>query len=88
MRCSTLPGRGLERRFAQATGLTPIYYVQAVRIEEARRRLERMSAPMEEIGAEVGYGNTAVFRRPFKRTTRLTPGAYRRKFRMPDIDAA
>ena len=88
VRRAALPRRSLERRFAQATGLSPIDYVQAVRIEEARRRLERTTVPVEQIGAKVGYDNTAFFRRLFKRSTRLTPGAYRRKFRMPDIGGA
>lgn len=51
-----------------------------LRIAEARRRLERTDESVERIGLEVGYENTAFFRRVFKRATRLTPGAYRRKF--------
>jgi transcriptional regulator GlxA family with amidase domain len=74
--------RTLERRFRKATGHSPISYVQNLRVAEARRRLERTDAPVEVIGFEVGYENTAFFRRVFKRTTRLTPGTYRRKFRM------
>ncbi len=86
VRRSTLPRRSVERRFTQATGLSPIDYVQAVRIEQARRRLERTGDPVEQISAEVGYENAAFFRRLFKRSTRLTPGAYRRKFRMPSFE--
>lgn len=82
---SGLPRRSLERRFRKATGCSPIAYVQFLRIAEARRRLERTRAPVEKIGYDVGYQNTAFFRRVFKRTTRLTPGAYRRKFQMPDV---
>jgi transcriptional regulator GlxA family with amidase domain len=81
---SDLARRTLERRFRKATGHTPIRYVQQLRIAEARRRLERTSAPVEQIGFDVGYENTAFFRRLFRRTTRLTPGAYRRKFQTPD----
>ncbi len=57
-------------------------YAQNLRIAEARWQLERTLLPVEEIGALVGYANTAFFRRVFRRTTRLTPGAYRRKFRI------
>ena len=77
---SGLARRTLERRFHKATGHTPIAYVQGLRVAEARRRLERSDAPVEQIGLEVGYENTAFFRRVFRRTTRLTPGAYRKKF--------
>lgn len=47
-----------------------------------RRTLERTNKPVDAIGFEVGYENTAFFLRVFKRTTRLTPSAYRRKFQM------
>ncbi len=82
---ATLSERSIERRFRKATGNTPLSYVQNLRISEARRRLERTDMPVEEIGFEVGYENTAFFRRVFKRMTRLTPGAYRRKFQMAGI---
>lgn len=78
-----LPRRSLERRFARATGLSPIAYVQARRIEEAKRRLERTSASVEEVSQDVGYENIAFFRRLFRRETNMTPGAYRRRFSAP-----
>ena len=78
---SGLAQRTLERRFRQATGHAPIAYVQQLRIVEAKRLLERTSRSVERIGYDIGYSNTAFFRRLFKRTTRLTPGAYRRRFR-------
>lgn len=82
---SGLARRTLERRFRMATGYSPIAYVQELRIAEARRRLERTDLPVEEVSYQVGYENTGFFRRIFKRSTRLTPGAYRRKFQMPEI---
>lgn len=72
--------RSLERRFRTAVDCSPIQYVQDLRVAEARRRLERSNKPVEEIAAAVGYENTAFFRAVFKRITRLTPAAYRRKF--------
>lgn len=80
MRVSGLPRRSMERRFAKATGSAPIGYVQRLRIEEAKRRLERTRQPIEEISYAVGYENAAFFRRLFKRMTRIGPSAYRRKF--------
>lgn len=80
-----LSPRAFERRFRRATGFSPIGYVQRLRVEEAKRRLERTDAPIDQISWEVGYEDAAAFRRLFKRTARVTPGAYRRKFRMPDI---
>ena len=79
---SGLARRTLERRFRKATGHAPMAYVQQLRVAEAKRRLERTTAPVEAIGVAVGYENTAFFRRVFKRITQLTPGAYRRRFGM------
>jgi AraC-like DNA-binding protein len=77
-----------KRRFTKATGYSPIQYVQQLRIEDAKRRLERTDAPIDEIGWNVGYEEPAFFRRLFKRITRITPGAYRRKFRLPDFSGS
>lgn len=82
---SRLAGRTFKRRFAAATGLTPIAYVQRLRIEDAKRRLERTDAPIDEISWRVGYEDPAFFRRLFRRTTGLAPGAYRKRFRIPDF---
>jgi transcriptional regulator GlxA family with amidase domain len=85
LRLSGLPERSFARRFAKCTGYSPIVYVQHLRVEEAKRRLERTGAPIDEIGWAVGYEDPAFFRRLFKRLTGITPGAYRRKFRVPDF---
>jgi len=82
---SKLAERTFKRRFASATGLTPIAYVQRLRIEDAKRRLERTDASVDEISWRVGYEDAAFFRRLFKRTTGLTPGAYRKRFRIPEF---
>ncbi len=83
VRRSTLAERTFKRRFTEATGFAPIDYVQRLRIEDAKRRLERTDAPADEIGWRVGYEDGAFFRRLFKRVTGMTPGAYRRRFQVP-----
>jgi transcriptional regulator GlxA family with amidase domain len=82
---SRLAERTFKRRFTLATGLTPLVYVQRLRIEDAKRRLERTEASIDEISWRVGYEDPAFFRRLFKRTTRLAPGDYRKRFRIPDF---
>ncbi len=84
-RRSGLPERSFKRRFSKATGFTPISYVQHLRIESAKRRLEATDEPIDKISWGVGYEDPAFFRRLFKRITRLTPGDYRRKFKMPEF---
>jgi transcriptional regulator GlxA family with amidase domain len=82
---SKLAERTFKRRFTAATGLAPIAYVQRLRIEDAKRRLERTDASADEISWRVGYEDPAFFRRLFKRTTGLAPGAYRKRFRIPEF---
>jgi transcriptional regulator GlxA family with amidase domain len=79
-----LAERTFKRRFTHATGLSPLVYVQRLRIEDAKRRLERTEASVDEISWQVGYEEPAFFRRLFKRVTGLPPGVYRRRFRIPD----
>ena len=83
IRGSGLAERTFKRRFKQATGYAPIDYVQRLRVEDAKRRLERTDAPIDEISWQVGYEDAAFFRRLFKRTTGLAPGMYRRRFQIP-----
>jgi transcriptional regulator GlxA family with amidase domain len=82
---SRLAERTFKRRFTHATGLTPLVYVQRLRIEDAKRRRERTDTPVEEISWQVGYEDPAFLRRLFKRTTGLAPEAYRKRFRLPDF---
>ena len=82
---SKLAERTFKRRFASATGLPPIAYVQRLRIEDAKLRLERTDASVDEISWRVGYEDAAFFRRLFKRTTGLAPSAYRKRFRIPEF---
>jgi transcriptional regulator GlxA family with amidase domain len=82
---SRLAERTFKRRFTAATGLTPIDYVQRLRVEDAKRRLERTDAPVDEVSWRVGYEDAAFFRRLFKRTTGMAPGAYRKRFSIPEF---
>lgn len=77
---SGLTARTFARRFQAATGRRPIDYVHALRIEGARHRFEAGAVSVGDVGYEVGYEDPTFFRRLFKRTTGLTPAAYRRKF--------
>jgi transcriptional regulator GlxA family with amidase domain len=81
---SGLPKRTFDRRFRAATGYSPLAYVQALRIEEAKHLLETGMRPIEEIAREVGYADLASFRRLFRRQAGMSPGDYRRKLQLPD----
>ncbi len=75
-----LTERTLLRRFKQATGKTPTAYLQALRMEHAKRLLESSLESVDAIAGMVGYGDAPAFFRVFKDCTGLTPGEYRRRF--------
>ncbi len=77
---SGLPERTFNRRFQQATGMPPLEYVQALRLEEAKQMLESGELPVEAIANEVGYEDAGYFSRLFRRKVCLTPAQYRRRF--------
>jgi transcriptional regulator GlxA family with amidase domain len=72
--------RNFSRRFGQEFGITPASYVEAVRVEAARRLLETTRRGLEDIAEVCGFGTVETMHRSFKRTVRVTPGEYRRHF--------
>lgn len=77
---SKMAERTFKRRFAAATGMTPIEYIHHVRLEEAKQLLESGSASVEAVATEVGYSDQSFFCRLFKRKTGITPSRYRQRF--------
>lgn len=72
--------RNLVRRFKQATGDSPLMYLQKLRIAAAKRLLEGHHRSVQEISDAVGYQDVAFFRNLFQRHTGVSPSAYRQKF--------
>jgi len=75
-----LERRTFLRRFANATGMTPIEYCRAVRTARARELLEFGNTPQKEIAQSLGYEDVASFARAFRKVTGLAPGVYRKRF--------
>lgn len=72
--------RNFDRRFIKATGLTPLDYLQRVKIEAAKKMFETTRKNVNEIMYEVGYNDTKAFRDVFSRVTGLSPLAYKSKY--------
>lgn len=75
-----LTSRTFKRRFKLATNENPINYLQRIRVEQAKNKLEKTTEPVNKIIWSVGYEDISSFRQLFKRFTGLTPKDYRQKF--------
>lgn len=76
-----LSERHFARVFAQETGTTPAAYVEALRVEAARRLLETTDQPLELVARSTGLRSVETLHRAFQRQIATSPGAYRRRFR-------
>jgi transcriptional regulator GlxA family with amidase domain len=83
-----LEQRTLLRRFASATGMSPIEYCRAVRIARARELLEGGDTSQKQIAQSLGYKDVASFARVFRSATGSAPGVYRKKFGRDGISPA
>ena len=79
-RATAISTRTFVRRFRRATGNGPREYIQRVRIEAAKRALERSEDSVVAVATRVGYTDPAAFRKLFVRLTGLTPMDYRTRY--------
>jgi transcriptional regulator GlxA family with amidase domain len=78
---ASLSPRQFARAFAAEVGMPPGRYVDRVRLETARRRMEDTSDGVEETARLCGYGTPEGMRRAFIRALGVSPAEYRRRFR-------
>uniref|UniRef100_A0AAU2JM32 GlxA family transcriptional regulator n=1 Tax=Streptomyces sp. NBC_00049 TaxID=2903617 RepID=A0AAU2JM32_9ACTN len=76
-----LSERHFARVFRQETGTSPAAYVEAARVEAARRLLETTDLPLEQVAGVTGLGSVETLHRSFRRQISTTPASYRRRFR-------
>jgi len=69
--------RNFERVFTREVGSTPSQYVLQMRVEAARRRLERTNMGLKQVASAAGFGTVDVMRRAFIRLLGITPRRYR-----------
>lgn len=72
--------RNFIRRFKQAIQITPLEYIQRVKIEAAKKALEEGKQNIQALTYDVGYNDSKTFRSTFKRFTGVTPQDYRNKY--------
>jgi transcriptional regulator GlxA family with amidase domain len=73
--------RHLTRVFQRELGVTPGRYVEGVRVEAAKARLQRSDEPLATVAQATGFGSEETMRRAFWRELATTPAAYRQRFR-------
>ncbi|MEV7612537.1 helix-turn-helix domain-containing protein [Streptomyces sp. NPDC089799] len=73
--------RHFNRVFRARTGTTPAAYVEAARLEAARRLLQEGDRPLPEVAGASGLGSVESLHRAFRRRLGTTPAEYRRRFR-------
>ena len=73
--------RNFARVFTREVGMTPARYVEAARVDAARRKLEESTSSIEQIADVCGFGTSETMRRAFLRNVRVPPADYRDRFR-------
>ena len=72
--------RNFDRRFIKGTGLTPLDYLQRVKVEAAKKSFENCRKTVNEVMYDVGYNDTKAFREVFSRITGMSPVEYKSKY--------
>jgi transcriptional regulator GlxA family with amidase domain len=72
--------RTLLRKFKAERGQTPLSFLQAARVDRAKRLLEQTDMSIDEIAAYVGYNDVSAFRTLFHNLCGIPPGAFRKRF--------
>ncbi len=75
-----LNGRSFLRRFKKATSNTPLEYIQRVKIEAAKKKLESTTETILEVMYGIGYNDEKAFRTIFRKYSGLSPKEYRNKY--------
>ena len=82
---SNMSKRNFIRRFKKATHNTPFEYLQRVKIEAAKKALEKGNQNINLLMYDAGYNDIKTFREVFKKITGLTPQDYKRKYSRADL---
>jgi transcriptional regulator GlxA family with amidase domain len=75
-----MSARNFARVFHRQVGWTPARFVERLRVEAVRRRLEESSAGLAQLARECGFGSPDSLRRSFVRVLRVAPVDYRHRF--------
>jgi AraC family transcriptional activator FtrA len=77
--------RTLTRRFAEATGTSPLEWIATLRVRRARDLLETTALSVEEVAEKCGFGSAPVLRHHFRERVKLSPNIYRYRFQRAEM---
>jgi transcriptional regulator GlxA family with amidase domain len=80
--------RNFARAFGREVGMTPAAYVEALRVDHARLRLESTGQKLEAVAHDCGFGTVETMRRAFHRRLGVGPAGYRDRFQTQGDDDA
>jgi transcriptional regulator GlxA family with amidase domain len=73
--------RNFSRVFRQEMGNTPARFVERMRLDIARQKLEETDVTLDEVSRKCGFAGYNSMRRAFVRLLKVTPSDYRLRFR-------
>jgi transcriptional regulator GlxA family with amidase domain len=73
--------RTFSRIFAKSAHMTPLAFVEQVRIDVARGLLEETGVPLKTVAYRAGFHSSGHMRMAFARRLGVTPKQYRERFR-------
>jgi len=79
--------RNFARVFRTEMKMTPAKFVESLRLESARRRLQESNASLEAVATTCGFRNCDAMRSTFRRVLRVAPGEYRWRFQASRSEA-
>jgi transcriptional regulator GlxA family with amidase domain len=78
--------RNFARVFLKEVGITPASFVEQVRLNVARKKIEQTKLPLSLISGQCGFSSDEHMRRAFQRHLKVSPQAYREHFQFQGVE--
>lgn len=74
------------KQFTKCYGITPIQYIQSLKMNEGKKLLEQSTYSLSEIAASLGYPDLFSFSKAFKKKEGISPSRFRASFDISDLN--